>query len=382
MKCDIGRLEAFREGELSPMERAAVEAHLSGCPLCREELMLLERQSAGVARLLSVLDPEPNLAPAVDVAWARFMREAEFPATEERQGWRRSLEIMKQTIVSKRWRPAFVGMACLLVLVGVFNIAPVREAAAEFLGVFRVRKFAAIPVDVAKMQELEGLEEMLNAGLLGEPTVLREPGEPVEVENAQAASELAGYAVRMPSRQPDWLLPAGMSVAAGPALQVVVDSDAARAVLAALGVQDVSLPEGQLTVEADFGSVVTQAYRRDESRLEIMQMPAPEATIPGGIDAAVLGKAWLRLLGLPEDEAERLSQVVDWTSTLVIPIPTELATYREVEVNGATGLAVETRRENGDRHGVMIWQRDGFIFAVSMVNVSTGDWLFVADSLE
>ena len=383
MKCDMGRLQAFRDGALPPMERAAMEAHLIQCPVCREELVLLERYARSVAGWLRVLDPEPHEAPAMEAAWSRLARETSAPSAEVRPNRRRSLEIMKETLLSKRWRPALVAAACLVLLVGVFSIAPIREAAAEFLGVFRVRKFAVIPVDMAKMQELEGLEDLLNAGLLGEPTVLRQPGEPIQVADAAVASALAGYDVRVPSRQPDWLLPAGMSVAAGPALRVEVDSDAAIAVLNALGINDLDLPGGLLAVEADFGSVVTQVYRASQSRLEIMQMPAPEATVPGDIDPAMLGKAWLQILGLPEAEAERVSRAVDWTSTLVIPMPTELVSYREVEVDGTTGLVVETRSASGNRHdGVMLWQRDGFIFAVSVTDISQADWIFVADSLE
>jgi anti-sigma factor RsiW len=49
------RLPEYSKGELAPEERAAVEAHLSSCPACREELELLEA-------LLSV--PAPELDPA------------------------------------------------------------------------------------------------------------------------------------------------------------------------------------------------------------------------------------------------------------------------------------------------------------------------------
>lgn len=76
-------LVAYLEGELSPPERAAVEAHLADCPECRTELEAERQLSEQLASL-------PPTAPAPDFEarfWARLARERE--ASAGRSGrWR------------------------------------------------------------------------------------------------------------------------------------------------------------------------------------------------------------------------------------------------------------------------------------------------------
>jgi anti-sigma factor RsiW len=43
------RLDAYHDGELSPAERADVEAHLRDCPSCAAELAAIRRMSAALA---------------------------------------------------------------------------------------------------------------------------------------------------------------------------------------------------------------------------------------------------------------------------------------------------------------------------------------------
>jgi anti-sigma factor RsiW len=43
------RLDAYHDGELSPVERADVEAHLRGCPSCAAELAAIRRTSGAFA---------------------------------------------------------------------------------------------------------------------------------------------------------------------------------------------------------------------------------------------------------------------------------------------------------------------------------------------
>jgi hypothetical protein len=54
-------LGAYALGDLPPDERAAIAAHIEGCPECRAELRELE----GVSALLSFADPDRIEAPAV-----------------------------------------------------------------------------------------------------------------------------------------------------------------------------------------------------------------------------------------------------------------------------------------------------------------------------
>jgi hypothetical protein len=52
-------LSAYLDGELTPPQRAEVEAHLASCPRCQEELAELKTLAAGVAALPK-LEPAPQ----------------------------------------------------------------------------------------------------------------------------------------------------------------------------------------------------------------------------------------------------------------------------------------------------------------------------------
>src|SRR5689334_21033800 len=58
------RLDAYHDGELSPAERSAVEAHLRDCPSCAAELAAIRGMSAAFA---SATPHEPLLALARSV---------------------------------------------------------------------------------------------------------------------------------------------------------------------------------------------------------------------------------------------------------------------------------------------------------------------------
>lgn len=76
-------LGAYALGDLPPDERAAMAAHIEGCPECRAELRELE----GVAALLPLADParieEPAVRPPADLG-ARI--EAQIAAEASREG--------------------------------------------------------------------------------------------------------------------------------------------------------------------------------------------------------------------------------------------------------------------------------------------------------
>ena len=54
---------------------------------------------------------------------------------------------------------------------------------------------------------------------------------------------------------------------------------------------------------------------------EYAQVPAPRASTPPELDLDQLGRAYLQLLGMSAQEAERFSQRVNWATTLVVPLP-------------------------------------------------------------
>jgi hypothetical protein len=114
-----------------------------------------------------------------------------------------------------------------------------------------------------------------------------------------------------------------------------------------------------------------------------MQLPVPTVSAPPELDLDQLGMAYLQLLGLGAEEAERFSEQVDWTTTLVVPIPrSRNIQQQEVDVDGVTGSLIRPPRSrmNQDEY-VLTWVKDGVVYAL----IGSGELeaaLAIAESLE
>lgn len=78
---------------------------------------------------------------------------------------------------------------------------------------------------------------------------------------------------------------------------------------------------------------------------------------------------------------------IDWRNTLLVPVPMNAASFRQVDVNGHPGLLVSTNAEgtgpsgNRRRRGAMVlWSDGGRVFAVQG-DMEAADVLEVAQSL-
>jgi hypothetical protein len=145
----------------------------------------------------------------------------------------------------------------------------------------------------------------------------------------------------------------------------------------ALEVEDVEVPAAWdgAVVEVSGSWVVGLRYLRSNDEYVFLQSPSPEVHVPAGVDVAELGAFALRLAGLSELEARTFARNVDWRSTVLVPIPTDGGSFREVEVNGAKGLLVTAVRKpkpgpdgqvgRGRRMSTLLWSNGARVFAVS-----------------
>jgi hypothetical protein len=298
----------------------------------------------------------------------------------------RSFEMIKRSAVSPRWRPALAALGAVVAVALLFSIQPVRLAAADFLSLFRIQKFAVIPLNTDQMDRLEQLAKQAE-GQFGKPQVVREKGPEQPVSDASQASSLAGYAVRTPSRLPEAASLNKFVVQPGPAMHYEVDRAALEAFLRAAGASTAGLPQTErLTFDVDVANFVAQQYSLPSGRvgfgdrLEFVQVPSPQVNLPEGIDPAALAETGLMFLGMPAEDAHRMATSIDWTSTLVVPLPTNAAQAREVTVDGVTGLLMQdTNRMQGD--SAIVWEKNGILYFMSG-RVDTRVLLDAADSLQ
>jgi hypothetical protein len=246
--------------------------------------------------------------------------------------------------------------AAVVVVVALFTIPAVRAAASDFLGLFRVQKFAAISVSP---QQLALLEELAESGLYpGELQLTGEPSEAVVVDSIDAAAAAAGFPVRTPVEQGE---PAKIEVSEGGTGRLIVNVANARALMEAAGADPALIPDsldGQ-PVSVTLSPGVALEY---PSGVSLVQMPSPEVEYPAEVDPAAIGEALLQVLGMEPRDAARLAASLDWTTTLLVPIPANVASFGEVEVDGVLGLGLS---DFEGRHAALIWQKGGMVYVLT-----------------
>jgi hypothetical protein len=286
-------------------------------------------------------------------------------------------------------RLTIASAAAAVLLVTLIGYAPARQVFAEFLNIFRVRQFTAVSVDPERAEVLRQLHAAVITQFRGAPIFEREPGAPRPVSSAEEASSITGFDVRVPRELPAGMQAAAFEVASGPAVRVDVDPEQVKAQLEAVGLGGIALPPLPAgTVRVDVPWVVRQEYkapadaRERVPMLRVVQAASPEVTLPPGADPAALGEALLLLYGLPAEEARRLASTIDWTGTLVLPMPEGLGQFQEVRVGDARGLLLEPKPGAGSRRSAMvIWERDGILYAVAKEQMTNSELLRIAESL-
>lgn len=273
--------------------------------------------------------------------------------------------------------PALASAAGIALVALLFTVPAVRVAAQNALDLFRVRTFAPIEIDEARLDQLRALHDQLGQDpgmmVLEKQEVLLEPGKPVDYPSA----DLAGNAAGLPGlKQPRGPLPNDMrftkaEVTGEGAARLTVRIDKLKKVIELLGLTDVRVPQeldGQ-QVTVHMPRIVQQQYASDKNHLTLVEAHSPEVALPPGADIRQLGEIGLRILGLDANEARKVAGSIDWRSTMVVPVPTSAESFRQVQVNGHPGLYIrcEAPDENGKRHrsgAIVMWTEGDRVLAV------------------
>jgi hypothetical protein len=281
------------------------------------------------------------------------------------------------------------GLAVALAVL-CFTVPAVRVSAQAFLDLFRVRNFAAVSVDPARLERLK--EQKLDPGSLlagGRPEILEEPGPPRVVGSADLASAVAGFAVRVPAPPPAGLTADTITVLGAGAVRFAVDAGRLRGMLEALDLRDLAVPDGldgqPITVRTS--PTVRQRFTSERRHVELVQARSPEVSLPAGLDLARLGEIGLRVAGLDAGEARRFARSIDWSSTLVVPVPLAVASFTQVSVHGQRGLLVRSAapaagEDPGARRPgrLLLWSEGDMVFALGG-NLDEAAMVEMAESL-
>jgi hypothetical protein len=379
-----GELRASLDGELD----GSLLTHLEACADCQRQLAELKGTHLRVASRLSFLAPGTEPVPSARFAWSRF--------TDQH------LKQKETSMLKKLFAFPVVryGAIAVLALALLLAFPTTRALAGELLNLFRVQQVAVLPIDTAGLENMTGNEALGSqlSELISESTeVTDEPGEPVVAANADEAESAAGFNVRLPADQ----TPSKIYVTDSSAFNLTVDRAKAQAFIEAAGRDDLTLPASidgaeisvsiPATVNAAFGTCPEPQAEKPEPQTEedmgkeyadcvvFTQMPSPLVNAPAELDMAQLAQIGLEFSGMSREEAAAFTATVDWTSTLVIPVPRR-ATSEDVSVDGVTGKLIQRVTDYAPEYA-LIWVKDGIVYAISGSGTDTAPAFAIAEAL-
>ena len=380
-----GELRAALDGEL---EFGHLH-HLEICAACQARRQQLQTRSSETGRLLAFLRPADETRPTAREAWARFSKQ---------------ILQQKEYSMNRTWfsRPLVrFGTAALVLLMLVLAFPGPRALAGELLNLFRVQQVQVVPVDFT------GLEQLTGDGALGNRFtelisdsmhMQQEPGEPVAAASAEEASQLAGFTVRIPSG----MTPSQINVTGAAAFSMTLDRAKAQALLDEAGRSDLVLPASVdgAEISVDIPASVSVAFgtcprpgsgepgnteqstteRRYPDCVILAQIPSPSVNAPADLDIEALARIGLEFTGMSPEEAAELTSTVNWTSTLLVPIPRNAAIHEQVSVDGVTGTLIQRPSGEGPQFA-LLWVKDGIIYAISGLGTNSQQAVEMANSL-
>ncbi len=398
MHLNEGQIRAYLDGDAAGMDQ--LSQHLSACLECQARLAQIETQTRLTRSRLAFLAPQPGeqetdprLSGRPQLAKLKYRMEEDKETS------------MFQKLFNLRSRALWTGLAIVLILAVGLSFPTGRTWAAQFLDLFRVQQVTVIPIDPTGFSLLSGdsilgrqISQLVSASI----SVEKQPGPPQVVADAAAASASVGFDVRLPTSQG---AASQIVVRDGAAFKFDVDRSRAQALLDESGHQDLVLPaslEGA-RISVNIPSGVGVAYgncprldsqqddpgmdmngssgRRYPDCVMLAEIPSPTVATPPDVDLQELAVIGLEFTGMTRDQAQAYSQTVDWTSTLVVPIPINAATYQQIEVDGVTGTLIQRPLDDAPQYA-LIWVKNGIIYAIGGLGSDTTRALDMANSLK
>jgi hypothetical protein len=373
MHLNDGEIRAYLDRELDPERMAQVQAHLSTCSRCQAQQQAMLVRSQRIDRRLAVLEPHDQPQLSAGAARLRLSRRIEIELEQKEK-----LPMFRK-FTSQLSRTAWVAIAVVALLALSMAFAPVRAIAGSFLGLFRVQSIDVIPVD--PQQLASQLDSSSFQAIMSDSVKVTNGGPAQDVADAQAASQLTGFQVRLPAD----MQPAHLAYQPGSKAVYKVNRAQLQALLAEIGHSDIQIPTAldgaTVSVEVHGGAVAqfgdcpslpsvekapdVQQPPTGPSCTTLVQMPGPTISAPPGLDMEAIGQAYLQVLGMSPTDAAAYASNVDWTSTLVIPIPRSGTSSSSVSVDGVTGTLIKQYPGSPRGQYVLAWVKDGILYGLT-----------------
>jgi hypothetical protein len=294
-------------------------------------------------------DPSPQFTEQL-----RARLRADEPAVEIRRTWPRRL---------------LLATAAVVVFGALISVPGVRASVAQFLSLFRVVNFVPVAVDANRLDRLKA-ENLEIGALIGEHVeIVQDPGPPVSMASPADAAAAAGMTLALPQWLPHNTQVIETGVVGERVVRVNASSVRLQQVLDALGINDLTVPQGLdgQVVNVRVPPVVMVRYEHGGpggGRTRLFQARTPQLTLPDTIDVKALGEIGLRIRGLSPAEAKQFAQAIDWHTTLVVPVPPNAQSFRQVDVGGHPGVLIAHQPRNQSPTNMVVWSTADRVFAL------------------
>lgn len=310
---------------------------------------------------------------------------------------------MFRKIFNRRYRVAWAMVALFALLAVSMTLPPVQTFAQGLLAQFRVSKITVVDVNSTSLNQLLGNNELgkqIGQMLSDSVTVTKKPTGTKSVASVAQASQVAGFSVRLPGSRSDQ---PQLVVQDGGAFQFVVNRARAQQLLNEAGASNLQLPasiDGALikvsipsSVAAGYGDCPDLAAGADAVNTKgspgrtmincviLTQVPSPTVDTPPQLDISQLAQLGLQFSGMTKDQAQAYAQTVDWTSTLVVPIPRNAAQYKKITVDGVDGYLIQRPLDDAPQYAI-VWIKNGIIYAIGGLGADTTAAMSMANSLK
>jgi hypothetical protein len=388
MHLDVGRIRAYQDQELEPREIERIREHLESCEACANLAFEISARADLFGQKVQHLAPtshKADFSPAI----AR-VRLAERETKMKERG------NMFNKYFQTRYRPAWVAMSVLAILLVSLAFPEVRAIAGNFLGLFRVEQIAIIEVNPVNFPQQLGSSVMFEQ-IISQDVAYEEFGEPQEVASAAEANALTGMNVRLPQEITEQ---AHLWAQFGAEVSFNVELQRLQQLLEEIGQSEIVIPRelDGVTATLNIPPSVVAAYGecdleealqdpnqsgpgRQTDCTVLIQMPSPTISAPAGLNLAQLGQAFLQIMGLSPEEALQFSQTVDWATTLIIPIPRNDVEYKDVTIDGVQGTWIQQGANHRAPNFMLLWVKDNVVYALTGQGDGTSG-LLLANSLK
>ncbi len=283
----------------------------------------------------------------------------------------------------KHW-PWVVAIGAV-VLIAWFSFSATRRLTGKFFRSLREQNVQAVNVDLSNFVGPNAnptLHEMVTQMISDQvKTTTNEKNTPVE--NAAAASQLAGFHVRLLTARKD---APELVVGGAHAFDLTVDRGRLEEILKEAGRSDLALPQSidganlsvkiPRSVMARYGqcpgppsataNVATPAPNtmQFESCVRLREEPSPEVNVPEGLDFKRLAEIALEVAGMTSGQAQQFLETVNWKSTLGLSIPRFMRSYEAVQVNGVQGTLLNMAGRRGPTY-TLVWAKEGMVYSLT-----------------